>query len=127
MKKILMCLFCFIFLLIHCSKAEASSIMSKGYQYYDLGGIYTNTTFPDDVATVYDNANIDLSKLKKGEAKSTNVLYIVELGDSGVKAATQNGGITKVHYVDVKYQKIFIPLLFVPIFVSERTTTVYGE
>ena len=100
-----------------------------GYQYIDYGGIYTNTITPVDTAKTdnMNNTNVDLYDLKCGEASSRNILGLVDIGDAGIEEAAKNGGITKIMYVDTKVSKIFIPLLFIPIYIKERTTKVYGE
>ena len=74
-----------------------------------------------------ENKEIDLTKLKKGESTSHNILMLVETGDAGVDEAAKKAGITKIHYVDTKIQKVYIPLGFIPIYVKERKTIVYGE
>ncbi len=132
MKKML--LFCSVFLLAFslCPTAHAGNSLGTGrYIYQDLGGIYTNTTFPVDVAQVQaeegKGKEVDLSKLRKGVSKSRNILLLVDVGDSGIDAAMKNGGITKPLYVDTEIHKIFIPLVFIPIYVKETKTIVYGE
>jgi len=57
--------------------------------------------------------------LKKGTATATGVICFVE-GDASLKAAMENGNITKVHHVDYKVKNIL------GIFGS-TTTIVYGE
>lgn len=132
MKKFLLCsLFSTLFLL-SVNQANAGSMVNAGYvtggyTYADLGGIYTNTTFPVDVGQNTENKEIDLTKLKKGESTSHNILMLVETGDAGVDEAAKKAGITKIHYVDTKIQKVYIPLGFIPIYVKERKTIVYGE
>ena len=36
-------------------------------------------------------------------------------------------GIKKIHYVDTQVSKVYIPLLFLPIYAKETKTIVYGE
>ena len=57
--------------------------------------------------------------LKKGVAKAHGVICFVE-GDSSIKAAMENGGITKVHHVDHMVRNILG-------LVGSRTTIVWGE
>ncbi|MDR1497988.1 MAG: TRL-like family protein [Puniceicoccales bacterium] len=76
------------------------------------GVLFSNSTHPRQVT---DNA----LGSKKGEAKITNILGIVE-GDSGIKAAASNGGITKIGAVDVRIKN------YLGVY-SETTTVVYGE
>lgn len=95
-------------------------------KYFDQGVIYTNSGFPVDVAKTTDD-NIDLKKLKCGESTSNNILGIIETGDGGIQSATRNGGIKKIYYVDKKVDKVYIPLIFIPIYVKQTKTIVYGE
>lgn len=132
MKKMLLISSVFLLALFFCPTALAGNSMGTGrYIYHDLGGIYTNTTFPVDTAQVQteegNGKDVDLTKLRKGEAKSTNILLLVDIGDSGIDAAMKNGGITKPLYVDTEIHKLFIPLVFIPIYVKETKTMVYGE
>ena len=61
------------------------------------------------------------SSSKVGSATSKGYVGgIVSIGDSSVKAAMDNGGITKIHNIDYKYTNIL------GIF-STYTTVVYGE
>ena len=83
---------------------------------------------PVDVAKAENGeSNVDLSKLKVGESTSRNILHIVEVGDASIDEAARKAGITKIHYVDSKTTKVFIPLGFIPILVRETKTLVYGE
>ena len=56
---------------------------------------------------------------KKGTATSQGILCFVD-GDASLKAAMDNGGITKVHHVDYKVKNILG-------IVGSTTTIVYGE
>ena len=51
----------------------------------------------------------------------------INWGDCSLNAAMKNGGITKPLYVDTEIHKVFIPLVFIPIYVKETKTIVYGE
>lgn len=112
-----------LFIVITSIEATYAVNVSK---YFDQGGIYTNSSFPVEVAKT-SNENIDLKKLKSGESTSNNILWIIEVGDSGIQTAVKNGGITKIHYVDKKINKVYIPLGFIPIYVKQTKTIVYGE
>jgi len=57
--------------------------------------------------------------LKKGMATSTGTICFVE-GDASLKAAMENGGITKVHHVDYKVKNILG-------IIGSTTTIVWGE
>ena len=56
---------------------------------------------------------------KKGVATAQGIICFVE-GDASIKAAMENGGITKIHHVDYKVRNILG-------IVGSRTTTVWGE
>ncbi len=85
--------------------------------------IYTNTSFPID-ATKND---IDRSTLRSGTSCARNILGIAEVGDASIEEAAKKADITKIKYVDTKISKVYVPLLFIPIYVKEIKTTVYGE
>jgi len=57
---------------------------------------------------------------KHGMAEAQSILGAVGLGDASVKAACQNGGITKIHHVD--YHAWSILGIY-----AKFTTHVYGE
>ena len=63
-----------------------------------------------------DNA---VRPLKSGRATASGIILFSE-GDASIKAAMDNGGITKVHHVDVEIKSIFG-------IVASRTTIVWGE
>jgi len=121
--------FCIIsvFILLGTLKAEAS--WGARYKYRDAGQLYTGVSFPqgagNNVADSDKTANI--YKLKKGESTSRNILMLFEIGDAGIEKAARNGGVTKIHYVDTRVNRVFIPLGFIPIFVRETKTLVFGE
>ena len=56
-----------------------------------------------------------------------NILKLIEIGDSSITAAARNGRIKKIHYVDTQVNKVYVPLLFLPIYAKETKTVVYGE
>lgn len=123
--------FVLIFALNTCAYAEG---YGRGYKYVDGGGIFTNSVIPLGAAKYKDSednfvnvSNIDLSRLKVGKSYKTNILKLIEIGDAGINAAAKNGHITKIHYVETKKNKVFIPLLFLPIHVDKVETVVYGE
>jgi hypothetical protein len=57
---------------------------------------------------------------KKGEASYTSILGIIATGDASLKAAMENGGITKVHHVDQQVTNILGVL-------ATYKVIVYGE
>lgn len=68
-----------------------------------------------------DTAFIDNSvkPAKCGQATASGIVCFVK-GDSSIKAAMDNGGITKIHHVDYKVNNIFG-------IIGSTTTLVYGE
>ena len=126
MKKILT-LLCVICSLIFINTLRAEAYMTH-WEYYDCGGIYTNTKIPIDVAKAENGeTDVDLKNLKSGESVSRNILFLVEIGNASINEAAKKGGIKKIKYVDSKCVKVFIPLGFIPILVKETKTIVYGE
>ena len=125
MKKIILGIcFCFLLGII---KVEAS--WGWGYRYYDAGSIYAGTTFPQSVGRDINCSAkpVDIHKLKRGESASRNILKLIEVGDASISEAARNGRIKKIHYVDTQVSKVYIPLLFLPIYAKETRTIVYGE
>ena len=95
-------------------------------KYFDQGVIYTGSIFPVDVAKDTDDKIMPIEGLKSGEALTHNILGIIETGNRGIQAAAKNGGITKILF-DTKVNKVYIPLGFIPIYVKETKTIVYGK
>lgn len=83
-----------------------------------MGLFYTKATYPMTATGV--KSTKDICCLKKGEASATNILWVVELGDAGLGAASKNGNIKQIYFVDVQEKNVFI-------FFGKITTTVYGE
>ena len=81
------------------------------------GLFYTNATYPVTATGVEVK---DLARLKKGSASTTNVLWIVEVGNAGIDEAAKNGAIKKISYVDVNEKTVLI-------FWRQLTVNVYGE
>lgn len=78
---------------------------SYGYVYTDVSGAVTATS--------------NAKGTKVGTATSKGIICFAT-GDSSIKAACENGGITKISHVD--YHVTSVLGLYV-----ETTTTVYGE
>jgi hypothetical protein len=57
---------------------------------------------------------------KTGEATATTILGLIATGDASVDAAMKNGGITKVHHIDIKAHNILG-------IIGKFTLVVYGE
>ena len=65
--------------------------------------------------------------LKSGTSSRTNILGLVEIGNAGIYKAIKNGNIKKIHFVEYNIEKVYIPLVFIPIYFNTYVTTVYGE
>jgi len=82
-----------------------------------MGLFYTNATYPIAVT----GAKVqDPTMLKKGTGSTTNVLWIVEIGDAGIDEIAKKAGIKRITHVDVNEKSVFI-------FWRGLTVTVYGE
>lgn len=76
------------------------------------GGLYTDVSGPVSVTS-------NTGSSKSGSAISKGVIFVA-WGDSSIKTAAANGGITKIHNVD--YHVTSVLGLY-----TETTVTVYGE
>jgi hypothetical protein len=77
-----------------------------------FGGIYTDVSGP-----ILATGNSGSTKV--GKATSTGIICVAT-GDSSLKAACDNGGITKIHHADFHTRNVL------GVF-AETTVTVYGE
>ncbi len=77
-----------------------------------MGYVYTDVSGP-----IMATGNTGSSKVGKATSKG---IICVATGDSSIKAACANGGITKIHHVD--YHTTSVLGVYV-----ETTVTVYGE
>jgi hypothetical protein len=115
---------------LECAITAAKYAKQKGVKVsLDAGGLYAGTKFPQSVATDINSSEnpVDIYKLKRGESASRNILRLIEIGDASINTAARNGRIKKVHYVDTQVSKVYIPILFLPIYAKEIKTIVYGE
>ena len=80
---------------------------------YPYGAIYTEIKSPVAVGEAG-------SYSKVGVSKSTSILGLVATGDASIKAAMENGRITRVKYVDYSAKNTLG-------IYGEYTTTVYGD
>ena len=120
-------LFTILLLCIVCSQS-AHAIGINTSAYYDKGAIFSGSTFPQSTANAVNlSKQQNLQKLKTGYAAKTNFFGLVEIGDSGIDKAAKQANITQIHYVDTTVSKVYIPLLFIPIYAKTTRTTVYGE
>ena len=88
------------------------------------GGATTTTALfggivDDNRAPASFNIDNNVKPVKCGKATSKGIVLYTS-GDSSIKAAMDNGGITKVHHID--YEVFSVLNLF-----SRATTIVYGE
>ena len=82
---------------------------------YPVGGIFTELKLP--VQGVTDG---DVSYTKVGVATSESYVAMIATGDSSIKTAVENGGITKIKYIDWDVKNILGVY-------GKYTTTVYGD
>ena len=129
-KKIfLLLLTCLIF-------TQGAFAIGAGYKYPDNGVIYSQFTYPVSVPLseyaqtdpeVTQPQEIDLKKLKTAKVSNVNVLGLIKVGDAGIYKAAKKAGMNNVYYVDVINQKVYIPILFIPVYFKKTVTTIYGE
>ena len=82
------------------------------------GVIYTDIKTP--MPTLNLQANAD-NQNKIGKASCVSYVWVVGTGDCSVAAAMKNGGINKIHHVDIEIKSIFFGIH------EKYTTVVYGE
>ena len=96
--------------------------------FYDKALLFSGTTFPQSTANDINNENTQKQQtLKTGMSATTNFLGLIEVGNASIDSAAKRANITKIHYVDTNVSKVYIPLLFIPIYAKTIRTTVYGE
>jgi hypothetical protein len=81
---------------------------------YPMGWLYTEIKAP--VAAGSEG----MSYSKVGKSKATSVLGMVATGDASIKAAAEDGKISRIKYVDYDAKNILG-------IYGEYTTTVYGD
>lgn len=79
-------------------------------------GVFTSVKYPLAVT----NVKGETQNLKRGEASCSSILGIVAIGDASIETARLNGGITKIHWVDVSVMSILG-------IYAEWKVIVYGE
>lgn len=82
-----------------------------------LAGVYTNIEAPLDLNAAGGKA----IGPKRGEASSIAILGLVAVGDAGVWAAAENGGITRVNHLDYHFKSYVFGVF------AKYTTIAYGE
>ncbi len=80
---------------------------------YPMGAFYTEIKSPVAAGDAGSGSKV-------GMAKATSVLGLVATGDASIKAAMENGKITKIKYVDYETKNILG-------LYGEYTTVVYGD
>lgn len=137
MKKIL-----FVFLVIMLASPSVFA-MGAGYRYSNGGAIYSEVNMPLSlpiaqynqaqdstlvpISPQARNNQVDIKRLKTYQTSTLNVLCLVEGGNAGIYRTAKKGGINTVHYVETKFERLWIPLGFIPIYFKRNITTVYGE
>ena len=87
---------------------------------FSLSGclLYTNIKIPMPEVTVIKNAD---SASKIGTASCSSYVWLVTTGDCSINAAMKDGGITKVHHMDVQTVSYFLGIY------KKVTAIAYGE
>lgn len=121
--------FVFILFLILLVPSKTYGIGIDVDKYFDYGGIYSGSKYPQSVANNAENIElqVDMSRLKRGTASSRNFFRLVEIGDSSINKAAKEANITKIYYVDTSLNKVYIPYFIIPVYAKQKTTIVYGE
>ena len=121
--------FVFILFLILLVPSKTYGIGIDVDKYFDYGGIYSGTKYPQSVANNVENvqSNIDLTQLKQGKASTRKFFGLVEVGNASIEKAAKKANITKIHYVDISLNKVYTPYFIIPISARQKTTIVYGE
>lgn len=83
-----------------------------GYASPLVGGIYSDVQGGVAVGSAAGSSKV-------GEATATGIVGVA-LGDASIQTAMKNGGITKVHHVDMKAMSVLMVYV-------KYTTIVYGE
>lgn len=82
------------------------------------GSVYTNIKTPMPTLEMQVNAQ---DQAKVGKATATSYLWVIVVGDCSTATAMKNGGITKIHHVDIELNTILSGIY------GKFTTVVYGE
>ncbi|OQX62042.1 MAG: TRL-like protein family [Desulfococcus sp. 4484_241] len=80
---------------------------------FPYGSLYTEVKMPI-------GASANVKATKKGVAESKSILGLVATGDSSIKTAMRNGGITRISYVDWEAENILG-------IIGTYKTVVYGQ
>lgn len=98
------------------SMVMTASVISGCATNFPVGALYTNTVDPWG-GNVGSGAG---GESKVGKAESQSYLGLIAVGDSSIRTAARNGGITRIKYVERKTNNILG-------FIGKYTTYVYGD
>lgn len=142
MKNLLLLLLVYISI-FHVSFPAKAASYGSAYKYVDKGFVYSGIKYPIDTSRAVNffspndyivpvsarakSNQVSLQFLKTGKSHTINVMKLFQWGDAGIYQAALNGKITKIHYIETKRKKLFIPNTKLPIYVSKNETIVYGE
>lgn len=91
-------------------------LMAATVMFTFSGCAYMNVKVPLDT-----DLNKTVLGSKTGKASSQSVMWLVAWGDSGTKAAAENGGIQVIHHMDERIESYLFGLY------SKKTVIVYGD
>lgn len=114
--KQVFCLFVVSILLSSCSFVPAPTRTSTGT------AVFVNIK----EGKQQTNNNIN-SYTKIGKACTSNILYLVNIGDSSIEAAKIQGNIKEVKNVSKENNGMGLFVLFIPFVFSHSCTVVYGN
>ena len=80
-------------------------------------GLFVDVTAPCPAVAANMNAT-GFSKV--GKAEATNILGLIQTGNCGLSEAMKNGGITRIHHVDMQITNVL--MLY-----AKKIIIVYGE
>ena len=119
----------FLVLLVFAFPIQTHAIGVNASKYFNSGYIYSGSKYPQSVANNTENTNpeIERSSLKQGASSSRKFFGLIELGNASIDKAVKTANITKIHYVDISLNKVYVPYFIIPISAMQKTTIVYGE
>jgi len=99
---------------------------------FSNGTFYTETTLPQSLPTAQYNKGakpetIDIKTSKNSTSWKLNVLGLVDIGNAGIYEAARKGRMKTIYYVDLKKERVWIPVGWIPVCFNRYITTVYGE
>ena len=82
-----------------------------------MGALYSKIEAPLDL----NSAGGKVIGERRGESSSIAILGLVAVGDAGLKAAAEEGGLTRITHVDYKLKNVLFGAY------AKFTTVAYGE